>query len=81
MDRTIASAECRREPIASDPLVQQLFPRAESLWDRPLPVAGPGISTSWSSASRRPGRAGGHGRPHGLSHSGQSGHSGHPAWW
>jgi len=80
MDRTIASADCRREPIASDPLVQQIFPRAESLWDRPLPVAGPGTST-WSSASRRPGRAG-HGRPHGVSHSGHSGHSGGaPAWW
>jgi len=80
MDTTSAPAECRGEPSAGDPLVQQIFPEAQSLWDRPLPVAGPGTST-WSSPSRRPGR-GGYGRPHGSSHSRHSVHpSGAPAWW
>jgi len=77
MDAMIASVECRREPIAIDPLVRQIFPQVESLWDRPLPVAGPGASTSWSSPARRSGR-GGHGRSHGSS---QPGHPGGAAWW
>jgi hypothetical protein len=78
MDTMSASAECRRESIASDPLVEQIFPKAESLWDRPLPVAGPGTSTSLPSLARRSGR-GGHVRPHGSLHSGHPG--GDPARW
>jgi hypothetical protein len=77
MDTMIAPAECRREPSAGDPLVEQIFPAVERLWDRPLPVARPGTST-WSSPSRHSGH-GVHGRPYGSSHSGHPG--GAPAWW
>jgi len=69
-------AEGRKEPIASDPLVAELYPRAPGHWDRQLPVAGPGTWTSSSLASRHSGRVG-----HQRRVSAPASAGGGPAWW
>ena len=74
-----AMAECRREPIAVDPLVEKFYPQMNGPWDRPLPVAAGGTSTFSSPAARRWTRGG---RPRGCSPAcGSAPASGATTWW